>query len=108
MPIIRLIEGSGGGGSVKTIETTGRANLPAGLSESTSFELIANQMSQVPVVGLGLGSVAGRGAAGCCPLLGHGQGDRSGLRCRPTGGGTAGRAPQQAGTRRLADSAALR
>ena len=28
MPIIRLIEGSGGGGSVKTIETTGRANLP--------------------------------------------------------------------------------
>jgi hypothetical protein len=24
MPIIRLIEGSGGGGSVKTIETTGR------------------------------------------------------------------------------------
>jgi acetyl-CoA carboxylase carboxyltransferase component len=63
MPIIRLIEGSGGGGSVKTIETTGRANLPAGLSESTSFELIANQMSQVPVVGLGLGSVAGLGAA---------------------------------------------
>ena len=32
MPIIRLIEGSGGGGSVKTIETTGRANLPGGLS----------------------------------------------------------------------------
>ncbi|MFC7611956.1 carboxyl transferase domain-containing protein [Teichococcus aestuarii] len=28
LPIIRVIEGSGGGGSVKTIETTGRANLP--------------------------------------------------------------------------------
>ena len=28
LPIIRIIEGSGGGGSVKTIETTGRANLP--------------------------------------------------------------------------------
>ncbi|MDR3536828.1 MAG: carboxyl transferase domain-containing protein [Acetobacteraceae bacterium] len=62
-PIIRLIEGSGGGGSVKTIETTGRANLPGGLAESTSFHLIANQMAQVPVVGLGLGSVAGLGAA---------------------------------------------
>jgi len=63
MPIIRLIEGSGGGGSVKTIETTGRANLPGGLSESTAFDVIANQMAEVPVVGLGLGSVAGLGAA---------------------------------------------
>jgi len=62
-PIIRLIEGSGGGGSVKTIETTGRANLPGGLTETTSFDLVANQMAQVPVVGLGLGSVAGLGAA---------------------------------------------
>src|SRR3984957_17542943 len=49
MPIIRLIEGSGGGGSVKTIETTGRANLPGGLTETTSFDLVANQMAQVPV-----------------------------------------------------------
>src|SRR6202162_5697020 len=63
MPIIRLIEGSGGGGSVKTIETTGRANLPGGLSEGTSFDLVANNMAEVPVVGLGLGSVAGLGAA---------------------------------------------
>ena len=63
MPIIRLIEGSGGGGSVKTIETTGRANLPGGLTETTSFELVANQMAEVPGVGLGLGSVAGLGAA---------------------------------------------
>ena len=31
LPIIRMIEGSGGGGSVKTIETTGRANLPGGV-----------------------------------------------------------------------------
>ncbi len=28
VPLIRMIEGSGGGGSVKTIETTGRANVP--------------------------------------------------------------------------------
>src|SRR5258707_5650127 len=32
LPIIRLIEGSGGGGSVKTIETKGPANLPGGIS----------------------------------------------------------------------------
>jgi acetyl-CoA carboxylase carboxyltransferase component len=63
MPIIRLIEGSGGGGSVKTIETTGRANLPGGLGETTAFDLVANNMAEVPVVGLGLGSVAGLGAA---------------------------------------------
>jgi acetyl-CoA carboxylase carboxyltransferase component len=63
MPIIRLIEGSGGGGSVKTIETTGRANLPGGLGEGSSFELCAANMALVPVVALGLGSVAGLGAA---------------------------------------------
>jgi hypothetical protein len=63
LPLIRLIEGSGGGGSVKTIETTGRANLPGGLSEGSSFELAVANMALVPVVALGLGSVAGLGAA---------------------------------------------
>ena len=69
MPIIRLIEGSGGGGSVKTIETTGRANLPGGLSETTSFDLVANNMGTVPVVALGLGSVAGLGRRGWLPAI---------------------------------------
>jgi len=63
LPIIRLIEGSGGGGSVKTIETKGRANLPGGVGQSSGFNLLAENMSTVPVVGLGLGSVAGLGAA---------------------------------------------
>jgi acetyl-CoA carboxylase carboxyltransferase component len=63
LPLIRLIEGSGGGGSVKTIETTGRANLPGGLSDGSSMELCAINLEQVPVVALGLGSVAGLGAA---------------------------------------------
>src|ERR1700746_3066631 len=31
LPIVRVIEGSGGGGSVKTIETKGAANLPGGI-----------------------------------------------------------------------------
>jgi len=64
LPMIRVIEGSGGGGSVKTIETTGRANLPGGLSTSTQlFDLTTSNMGVVPIVGLGLGSVAGLGSA---------------------------------------------
>ena len=63
LPLIRLVEGSGGGGSVRTIETTGRANLPGGVGTSSGLFLCAANMGQVPVVGLALGSVAGLGAA---------------------------------------------
>jgi len=63
MPLIRMIEGSGGGGSVKTIETRGHANLPGGFGESSGLWLCAQNMGRVPVVALGLGSVAGLGAA---------------------------------------------
>ena len=63
LPLIRLIEGSGGGGSVRTIETTGRANLPGGAGTSSGLYLCATNMTEVPTVGLGLGSVAGLGAA---------------------------------------------
>ena len=63
LPIIRIIEGSGGGGSVKTIETTGRANLPGGVGTAELFDLTTANMAAVPVVALGLGSVAGLGAA---------------------------------------------
>ncbi len=63
LPIIRIIEGSGGGGSVKTIETTGRANLPGGVGGTLSYLLTLGNLGQVPVVALGLGSVAGLGAA---------------------------------------------
>ena len=64
LPIIRIIEGSGGGGSVKTIETTGRANLPGQLGISQyAYQFLADNLATVPVVALGLGSVAGLGAA---------------------------------------------
>ena len=63
LPIIRLIEGSGGGGSVKTIETTGRANLPGGVGGTWLYHHTGDNLSRVPVVALGLGSVAGLGAA---------------------------------------------
>src|SRR5437879_5350598 len=59
LPLIRLVEGSGGGGSVKTIETTGRANVP-GVS---GWEWVVTNIGTVPRVALGLGSVAGLGAA---------------------------------------------
>ncbi len=63
LPIIRLIEGSGGGGSVKTIETKGAANLPGGIGGTRWYAYTTANMARVPVVGLGLGSVAGLGAA---------------------------------------------
>jgi acetyl-CoA carboxylase carboxyltransferase component len=63
LPLIRMIEGSGGGGSVKTIETRGHANLPGGVGQSSGLWLCAQNMGRVPVVALGLGSVAGLGAA---------------------------------------------
>src|SRR3982074_379409 len=63
LPIVRLIEGSGGGGSVKTIETKGAANLPGGIGGTRWYWYTTANMARVPVVGLGLGSVAGLGAA---------------------------------------------
>src|SRR3954468_17623 len=62
LPIIRIIEGSGGGGSVKTIETTGRANLPGGVGGTWLYHHVGDNLARVPVVGLGLGSGAGVGA----------------------------------------------
>src|SRR3989454_7013282 len=59
LPLIRLVEGSGGGGSVKTIETTGRANVPA----VDGWEWVVTNIATIPRVALGLGSVAGLGAA---------------------------------------------
>src|SRR5688500_12886362 len=59
LPLIRLVEGWGGGGSVKTIETTGRANVPG----VDGWDQVVRNMGTIPRVALGLGSVAGLGAA---------------------------------------------
>lgn len=67
LPLIRMVEGSGGGGSVRSLEKSGRANLPGGPGgQSGGLHLCAATMSEVPVVGLALGSVAGLGAARLC------------------------------------------
>src|SRR3954463_8343214 len=59
IPLIRLGDGAGGGGSVKTIETTGYTYVPA----NPAWDWVVANMGTVPVVALGLGSVAGLGAA---------------------------------------------
>ena len=64
-------------------------------------------MATVPVVALGLGSVAGLGAARLVAshFSRHGQADLGGVRRRPAGGRAAGRAAHQAGARRLGNPA---
>lgn len=59
LPHVRLVDGMGGGGSVKTIETAGRTYIP----EVKGWELVVNHLSVAPSVALALGSVAGIGAA---------------------------------------------
>lgn len=59
LPMIRLVDGTGGGGSVKNIETKGHTLLPM----MREWQLVAENLARVPVVGLALGSVAGKGAA---------------------------------------------
>ena len=59
LPLIRLVDGTGGGGSVKTIEMAGRTYIPA----VRGWDVVVDNLSTVPVVALALGSVAGLGAA---------------------------------------------
>ena len=59
LPLVRLIDGTGGGGSVKNIEKMGHALLP----KMKIWAYVARNLTQVPVVSLALGSVAGQGAA---------------------------------------------
>ncbi|KRB67984.1 acyl-CoA carboxylase subunit beta [Noviherbaspirillum sp. Root189] len=59
LPLIRLVDGTGGGGSVKSIELKGHTLLP----KLKAWPYIARNLATVPVVGMGLGSVAGMGAA---------------------------------------------
>jgi acetyl-CoA carboxylase carboxyltransferase component len=59
VPLVRLVDGTGGGGSVKTIETMGYTYVPA----NPAWDWVVANMGTVPVVALGLGSVAGLGAA---------------------------------------------
>jgi acetyl-CoA carboxylase carboxyltransferase component len=59
LPLVRLVDGTGGGGSVKSLEEMGFTYVPA----VPGFELTAANLSLVPVVAAALGPVAGLGAA---------------------------------------------
>lgn len=59
LPIIRMIDGTGGGGSVKTLELMGYTYVPA----VPSWDAVVRNLDSVPVVALALGPTAGLGAA---------------------------------------------
>ena len=59
LPHIRLVDGMGGGGSVKSIEIKGRTLIPA----LHGWEAVVEHLAIAPSVALALGSVAGIGAA---------------------------------------------
>ncbi len=59
LPHIRLVDGMGGGGSVKMIEKYGRTMIP----QMAGWETVVEHLSIAPSVALALGSVAGLGAA---------------------------------------------
>jgi acetyl-CoA carboxylase carboxyltransferase component len=59
IPIVRLVDGTGGGGSVRTNVEIARSYVPANPDWDVSVALL----SQVPVVAAALGPVAGIGAA---------------------------------------------
>lgn len=58
MPLVQMIDGTGGGGSVKSLEKDPRTYIP----ETPGWNEIVQGLSQVPFVSLALGPCAGMGA----------------------------------------------
>ena len=59
IPMVRLVDGTGGGGSVKMLEQHGYTYVPA----NPGWDYVVDNLSLVPVAAACLGSVAGLGAA---------------------------------------------
>jgi acetyl-CoA carboxylase carboxyltransferase component len=59
MPLVRLVDGTGGGGSVRSLEDMGFTYVPF----IPGWEVSSANLSHVPVVAAALGPVAGLGAA---------------------------------------------
>jgi propionyl-CoA carboxylase beta chain len=59
LPLLRLLDGTGGGGSVAEVERLGATYVPW----VPGFDQVVANLGRVPVVSLGLGPVAGLGAA---------------------------------------------
>lgn len=58
LPMVRLVDGTGGGGSVKSLEMMGYTYVPA----NPSWDTVVDLVGEVPVVAACLGPVAGLGA----------------------------------------------
>jgi acetyl-CoA carboxylase carboxyltransferase component len=59
VPLVRLIDGTGGGGSVKTLEDQGRTYVPF----NPGWDHVVANLARIPVISCALGPVAGLGAA---------------------------------------------
>ncbi|MEU6728576.1 carboxyl transferase domain-containing protein [Nonomuraea wenchangensis] len=59
VPLVRLIDGTGGGGSVKQLEEFGRTYVPY----NPGWDQVVANLGRIPVISLALGPVAGLGAA---------------------------------------------
>ena len=62
LPLVRMIDGTGGGGSVKSLEDMGHTYVP----HVPGWDHIIANLDTVPVVALSLGPTAGLGAARVC------------------------------------------
>ncbi|NUP66803.1 MAG: methylmalonyl-CoA carboxyltransferase [Nonomuraea sp.] len=59
VPLVRLIDGTGGGGSVRQLEDFGRTYVP----HNPGWDQVVANLGRIPVLALALGPVAGLGAA---------------------------------------------
>lgn len=59
LPIVRLVDGTGGGGSVRSLDSMGRTYVPA----NPAWDTVIGMLDEVPVISAAMGSVAGLGAA---------------------------------------------
>lgn len=59
VPVVRLVDGTGGGGSIRSLVEMGRTYVPA----LPGWEVSVDNLATVPVVSLALGPCAGFGAA---------------------------------------------
>ena len=62
LPLIRLVDGSGGGGSAGMMDKQGHSRVPGYLG----WDLVTANLNTVPVIGMALGSTAGLGSARVC------------------------------------------
>ena len=100
LPLVRLVDGTGGGGSVKTLEDDG-LHLRAAAARAGS--MVVENLATVPVVAaaLGPGRRPRRGARRGLALLGDRARHRAAVRRRAAGrGGGDGRVARQGGARR--------